>query len=73
MKSLIILERSLTPNTDKEKSNMPDSKRLDWMKLWDNFRELISTGKASWGKNEIIRHMEEMERKMVRQLEKELG
>lgn len=51
---------------------MPESKRLDWMTLWDNFRESISTGKASWGKNEILQRMTEMERKMVRQLDKEL-
>lgn len=49
------------------------SKRLDWMKLWDDFRESIIAGnKTSWGKNEILRHMEEMERVMIRNLEKEL-
>lgn len=52
---------------------MPQSsKRLDWMQLWDNFRQSITKGQASWGKNEILRHMEEMERDMVRRLEKEL-
>lgn len=72
VRSLIILERSLTPNTDKEKAKVSESKRLDWMQLWDDFRKSISTGKASWGKNEILRHMEEMEREMVRKLEREL-
>ncbi len=42
------------------------------IKLWDDFRESIITGKASWGKNEILRHMQEMEREMARNLEKEL-
>lgn len=46
------------------------AKRLDWMQLWDDFRESISKGKASWGKNEILR--QEMERKLIRDLEKEL-
>lgn len=72
MRSLIVLERSLTPNTDKEKV-MTEIRRLNWMQLWDDFRESVSTGnKTSWGKNEILRHIEEMERKMIRDLEKEL-
>lgn len=65
MRSLIVLERSLTPNTDKEKV-MTEIRRLNWMQLWDDFRE------TSWGKNEILRHMEDMEREMVRKLEKGL-
>lgn len=52
---------------------MSEPKRLNWMQLWDDFRESISTGnKTSWGKNEILRHMEDMEREMVRKLEKGL-
>lgn len=47
-------------------------KRLDWMQLWDDLRVSITKGKVSWGKNEILCHMEEMERDMVRKLEKEL-
>lgn len=50
---------------------MPEPKRLRWMQLWDDFRRSILMGKASWGKNEILRHMEEMEREMVRNLEKD--
>ena len=69
MKSLIILERPLTPTPEKPKM----SKRLDWMQLWDDFRKSVTSGsKTSWGKNEILRHMEEMERQMIRNLEREL-
>jgi hypothetical protein len=54
---------------------MSDTKppqRLNWLTLWDSFREEIRKGKASWGKNEILTKMEQMEREMVRKLEEEL-
>lgn len=45
-------------------------KRLQWLALWDQLREELSK-KTSWGRNEIITKMEELERKMIRQLERE--
>lgn len=51
---------------------MSDSpKRLNWMSLYDQLRVEIEK-KNSWGKNEMIKLMDDLERKMVRQLEKEL-
>lgn len=59
-------------DTLKMDGGMQMMKRLDWLTLWDEFRKSIEQGKNSWGKNEILNHMAEMERKMVRKLEKEL-
>lgn len=47
-------------------------KQLNWMSLWDELQDKIQA-KNSWGKNEIITLMNDLEKKMVRQLEKELN
>jgi len=43
--------------------------RLQWMTLWDRFREEVEKGQTSYGKNQIIALMERLEREEVRRVE----
>lgn len=42
--------------------------RLEWLTLWDKLRDELQK-KNSWGKNEILAVMDDMERKAVREAE----
>jgi len=42
--------------------------RLQWLTLWDRLREEIQL-KTSWGRNELLDKMNQLERDMVRRTE----
>ena len=46
--------------------------RLQWLTLWDLLREEIKL-KTSWGRNELLDKMNQLERDMVRRAELEEG
>jgi len=46
-------------------------KTLDWLALWDEFRETIKAGNTSLGKNQILDLMNSLERKMVRKAQQQ--
>lgn len=40
--------------------------RIDWRELWDELYKSFDEGKTSWGKNELMDHMDKLEKKAVR-------
>lgn len=45
-------------------------KRLDWMDLWDDLREILST-RTSWGRTQILEEMNKLEQAKIREIERE--
>jgi hypothetical protein len=43
--------------------------RIQWLECWDELRERIQTGNTSWGRNQILDLMIDIERRKVRQSE----
>lgn len=43
--------------------------QLDWQ-LWDRLRGDLERGVTSWGRNQILEHMNKLEREMMRTSEK---
>lgn len=44
--------------------------KIDWLKLWDDLNAEIKK-KNSWGKNELLSLMDELEKKEIRRIESE--
>lgn len=45
--------------------------RIQWLECWDELRERIQTGNTSWGRNQILDLMTDIERRKVRESEVE--
>lgn len=43
--------------------------RIQWLECWDELRERIQTGNTSWGRNQILDLMIDIERRKVREAE----
>lgn len=44
--------------------------RVQWFECWDELRERIQNTKTSWGRNELLELMIDIERRKVRAAEK---
>ena len=44
--------------------------KMNWMAMWDELTKQIST-KNSWGKNEILLLMDQIEKEEIRRIEKD--
>lgn len=40
--------------------------KLDWRELWDLLYKSIEEGNSSWGKNDLMDHMDKLEKAAVR-------
>ena len=51
---------------------MSTMNRIQWLECWDELRHRVIAGNTSWGRNQILELMDDIERRKVREAEKSI-